>query len=93
MSTPELDQMGRDLDLIKAGMAHIREVLVEFLCGTALADHLGDVRECEVKLWRLLSIERSEIKASITDWHNPYRETAALLRAHGISPPDYLEDT
>lgn len=38
----------------------IREVIVEVLCSQALADHLGDVRDAERKLWELIGIDPSD---------------------------------
>lgn len=69
-----------------------KKVLVEVLCSQALADHLGDVRDAESKLWRLLGAAplSSDDDAYYSD--SAFEITRARLRAAGYSLPDYLGD-
>jgi len=62
-----------------------KAVIVEVLCGQALADHLGDVRDEERHLWRLLDVERP-----VYDHDSPWRNTRATLKQAGIPLPAYL---
>lgn len=64
-----------------------RAVIVDVLCGQALADHLGDVREEERKLWRLLGVDRP-----VLDHDSAWRNTEATLRAAGIPLPAELDE-
>jgi len=64
-----------------------KNVIVEFLCGSALADHLGDVRNAEVKLWKLLGVESRDIEEA----DNAFDATKATLKKHGIALPKYFQ--
>lgn len=66
-----------------------RAKIIEVLCGQALADHLGDVREAETKLWELLGISRSRI---VTEFSTAFRNTKATLERNGYQLPEYLRD-
>lgn len=62
-----------------------RSVIVEVLCSQALADHLGDVRDAERKLWKLLGIDKPQCEAN-----DAFRNTQRTLYEHNIPLPDYL---
>ncbi len=73
-----------------ASRKQIAEVVVEVLCSQALADHLGDVRDAEEKLWRLLGIDPCE-RHDHPDYNaSAFGITAALLHEHGVPLPGYL---
>ncbi len=63
-----------------------RATIIEVLCSQALADHLGDVRDAEVKLWGLLGVER---RAIVRDHDTAWRNTKATLAAAGLPLPSY----
>lgn len=65
----------------------VREAIVEFLCSSALADHLGDVRDAESNLWRLLGIKPNWADG---DEAGPWRRAKRLLDEAGIPLPEYL---
>jgi hypothetical protein len=62
-----------------------KAVIVDVLCGQALADHLGDVRDEELHLWRLLGIDRP-----VGDHNSAWRNTRATLDRAGIALPAHL---
>lgn len=62
-----------------------KSVIVEVLCGQALADHLGDARDEERKLWALLGIEKPQYEAD-----SAFVNTQRTLYKHEIPLPDYL---
>lgn len=68
-----------------------KAVVVEVLCSQALADHLGDVRDAESKLWRLIEAEplSSDDPAYFSD--SPFRLAKARLAANGIALPSHLQ--
>jgi len=70
----------------------VREAIVEVLCGQALADHLGDVRDAEEKLWKLLGAP--ELSYSDDDFNDTsaWSMTKARLAKAGLPLPDYLSD-
>lgn len=67
-----------------------KAVIVEVLCGQALADHLGDVRDEEDKLWGLLGVARLDYMHPAWDSGEAWPVTRARLEAAGLSLPDYL---
>ncbi len=71
----------------------VRATIVEVLCGQALADHLGDVRDKERKLWRLLGIEVDQYNSEPGDDFEANEAstiTFRRLKKHGIPLPVYL---
>lgn len=66
---------------------HEKAIIVEVLCSQALSDHLGDVRDAEVKLWELLGIQRP-----VYDHDDAWQNTKATLNKYGIDLPDYFEE-
>lgn len=67
-----------------------KATIIEVLCGLALSDHLGDVRDEEVKLWELVGVPRSSIYNEEDDaWTN----TRRTLARNGLDLPEYLEDS
>lgn len=68
-----------------------KAVIIEVLCSQALADHLGDVRDAEDKLWKLLGAPR--LPAGDPAWDgSPYTMTKARLAAGGYQLPYYLRE-
>lgn len=69
-----------------------RAVVVDVLCGQALADHLGDVRDEEEHLWKLLGV--AELPYDHPAWNSDsaFRVTHARLRMAGIPLPEYMRD-
>lgn len=65
-----------------------RAIIVDVLCGQALADHLGDVRDEERKLWRLLGVDRT-----VLDHDSAWRNTRDTLKRAGIPLPAHLADS
>lgn len=68
-----------------------KAVVVEVLCGQALADHLGDVRDAEEKLWTLLDAPKLPIEHPAWDEDEAWPMTKARIQAAGLSLPDYLQ--
>jgi hypothetical protein len=64
-----------------------RAVIVEVLCSQALADDLGDVRDAEGRLWRLLGVEEP-----VPEHDSAWRNTRDALLAAGIPLPAHLAD-
>lgn len=60
--------------------------IVEVLCSQALADHLGDVRDAELKLWRLIGVDRP-----VYDHDSAWGNTRDTLRLAGIPLPEHLD--
>lgn len=68
-----------------------RDVIVEVLCSQALADHLGDVRDAESKLWKLLDAPELDFDdPEYPDTYEAWPLTRARLAKAGIALPDYL---
>lgn len=69
-----------------------KAVIADVLCSQALADHLGDVRDAEADLWKL--IEVPELPEDHPDrWSNSaWRETKARLRLAGLLPEMFAQD-
>lgn len=65
-----------------------RAVIVEVLCSQALADHLGDVRDAEEKLWALLGV--SDLSVDDPAHDNAWLATRGRLRSAGVPLPAYL---
>lgn len=67
-----------------------REVIIEVLCGQSLADHLGDVRDEEDKLWKLLGIPPLPHTHSVFDRdRDASAYTFARLKEAGEALPGY----
>lgn len=65
-------------------------VIVEVLCGQALADHLGDVRDEETMLWKLLGVPELDLMDPAWDDDSAWSLAKARLRKAGIPLPEYL---
>lgn len=63
-----------------------KAIIIDVLCGQALADHLGDVRDEEWKLWRLLGVDRP-----VLDFDSAWRNTKATLSSAGLPLPAHLD--
>jgi hypothetical protein len=66
-------------------------VIVEVLCSQALADHLGDVRDAEEDLWRLLGAPRLPYDHFVSD-ESAWTRTRARLKLAGYELPSCLSD-
>lgn len=62
-----------------------KAVIIDVLCGQALADHLGDVRDEELHLWRLLGVDRP-----VYEHDSAWRNTRATLQRAGLPLPAHL---
>lgn len=69
-----------------------RAIVVEVLCSQALADHLGDVRDAESKLWGLLGAAELSWDDPAWDTNLAWRITKARLGAAGLALPGYFGD-
>jgi len=67
-----------------------RDIIVEVLCSQALADHLGDVRDAESKLWKLIGVPELHYTDPAWDTNSAFRVAKARLELAGIPLPDYL---
>lgn len=67
--------------------------VIDVLCGQALADHLGDVRDAEEGLWELLGAPKPEWDDPAWDDESAWRNTKTRLERAGYSLPDYLQGT
>jgi hypothetical protein len=71
-----------------------KRIIVEFLVGASLADHLGDIRYVEGKLWELLDVTREQRSAATEDNHdyNAFTNVKSIIAACGLSDfiPEYL---
>ncbi len=63
-----------------------RDAIITVLCSQALADHLGDVRDAEQILWRLLGVP----DLSSYDSDSPWVITRARLQQAGLPLPAHL---
>lgn len=67
---------------------HAQKAIADFLVGSGLADHLGDVRNSERVLWDLIDPEPWDWDTE--GWHDdPWRNTKARLRRVGLLPADF----
>lgn len=74
----------------------VRAVLIEVLCSQALADHLGDVRDAERGLWKLLGVEVDHYNSEPGDenyWNlqEASQITRYRLKKHGLPAPEWFE--
>ena len=69
---------------------HFQQVIIEVLCSQALADHLGDVRNAERKLWKLLDVPELSYDDPAYDSDSVFTVTHARLKAAGYSLPEWL---
>ena len=67
----------------------IREAIVEVLCEQALADNLGDIRDAERTLWKLLGIDPMDFP---DEYDSAWEVTQYRLKKHGILPEEYLTE-
>lgn len=67
-----------------------KAVIVEVLCSQALADHLGDVRDAESKLWGLLGAPELPYDDPAWDSDSAFTITKTRLAANGYDLPSYL---
>lgn len=67
-----------------------KAVIVDVLCGQALADHLGDVRDEEERLWKLLGVPKLPYDHPAWDTNSAFRITKARLAAAGLELPEHL---
>lgn len=65
----------------------VRAIIVDVLCGQALADHLGDVRDAESSLWDLLGVPR----IFPNDYTSAWEVTCFRLGYAGIPLPEHLQ--
>lgn len=70
-----------------------KAVIVEVLCGQALADHLGDVRDEEEQLWKLLGVPELDWHDPAWDYDSAWSTAKARLKKAGIPLPEYLQST
>lgn len=69
-----------------------KATIVEVLCSQALADHLGDVRDAEQKLWKLIDAPELSSDHPAFDSYEAWPITRARLEAAGLALPEYLRD-
>lgn len=67
-----------------------RDAIVSVLCSQALADHLGDVRDAEEKLWALLGVEKLPYDDPAWSSTDAFGITKARLTAAGLDLPEHL---
>jgi hypothetical protein len=67
---------------------YVLDLIVETLCGQALADHLGDIRDEEVKLWHILGVD---LKYIVRNYSSPWKNTRATLEKFNIPLPKHLQ--
>ena len=68
----------------------VRDAIIETLCGQALADHLGDVRDAERHLWAVLGAPDLPSDDPAWDSDSAWRMTRARLLAAGLPLPEHL---
>lgn len=66
-----------------------REVIVDVLLTQALADHLGDVRDAEESLWKLLGVGPSGYGDAYGDGSSAFQIAKARLAGAGIPLPQW----
>lgn len=81
------------LRTLVADFRETRKVIVRVLCGQALADHLGDIRDEEEDLWKLLGVPKLPYDHPAHDSPDAFRITHARLRVAGIPLPEHLRGT
>lgn len=64
-----------------------KAAIVEVLCSQALADHLGDVRDAERRLWSLIGVDR--VVYDEYDHSSAWGNCKATLAANNIPLPSY----
>ena len=84
LRTPELAKQA--VDAVNERAKFI-ETIIDVLCGQALADDLGDVRDGERKLWKLLGVDKP-VNEHVSAWRN----TEKTLKRAGLPLPEYLRD-
>lgn len=67
---PEALRAMRTADRLLAEVEHLRKQIADVLVGQALADHLGDIRDEERHLWRLLGVDRP-VRDHDSAWRPP----------------------
>lgn len=70
--------------------AEERDTIIEVLCSQALADHLGDVRDAESKLWDLIDAPALPYDDPAWSTNSAFRIAKARLAAAGLQLPEYL---
>lgn len=70
-----------------------KAVIVDFLVGASLADHLGDIRDEEDRLWELLGVSPQERRALRSDDGDAFSWARNVINAKGLRDfiPNYLE--
>jgi len=71
-----------------------KEIIIDVLCGLALADHLGDVRGEELNLWKLLGLNPEEVMNKRDEYYDEtksiFQVTKKILEENEMQLPDYL---
>lgn len=67
-----------------------RATIIEVLCSQALADHLGDVRDAEDKLWTLLGVPPLPYDDPAWNSDSAFSIAKARLDAANLPLPEYL---
>lgn len=67
-----------------------RDVIVAVLCSQALADHLGDVRDAEDKLWGLIGVPKLPYDHAAFDEDSAFSVAKARLELAGLELPEHL---
>lgn len=76
------------LDLLKT----IDDTLVNVLCSQALADNLGDIRDAERDLWKLLGAKELGLDSPAWGSQSAFEVTEARLAQNGMELPVHLRD-
>jgi hypothetical protein len=76
-----------------------KSVIIDVLLSQALADNLGDIRDAEDKLWKLIGIDTRKDADEIWDFDSAYERMAYRLKANkemllaeGVSLPNLDEE-
>lgn len=73
--------------------AEIKSLVCDALTSFALADHLGDVRDGETSLWKILGVEPAELREVRCESESPFEALKVLAARHSLPVPNYvLED-
>lgn len=68
-----------------------QKLVCDFLVSAALADHLGDIRDAEGKLWQLLGVERDELRKVRSEVdYDVYQLLRVLADKHNLPVPGYV---
>lgn len=77
---------------LEAEVAKLRNAMIQTLAAQSLADHLGDIRDDEERLWHALEVPLLPYGHPANDYESVFKITRARLQEAGLDVPEHLRN-